>query len=246
MTTEEYLFDNDWEMARERLAALERDRDRAPIRCLEAIGVTAGWNCLEIGGGGGSIAAWLYQRVGPTGSVLATDTNTRVLAALVYPWFEVRTHDIITDPFTAAEFDIVHTSLVLSHLPELERVLKKMANAVKPGGWILVEEPDFTVEAIAPDVEERLINLWTHGMRVVGLVQRQRGMDVTLGQRFFGIVRNLEFTCLASDGQTCMFEGGSPAAEVYRLTMEQLSSPCVATGEITPRSEEPRVGKGSR
>ena len=26
MITEEYLFDNDWKMARERLAALERDR----------------------------------------------------------------------------------------------------------------------------------------------------------------------------------------------------------------------------
>ena len=32
-----------------------------------------------------------------------------------------------------------------------------------------------------------------------------------------------------------MFEGGSPPAEAYRLTMEQLSSPCVATGEITAR-----------
>ena len=235
MTTEEYLFDNDWKMARERLAALERDRDRATIRCLEAIGVTAGWHCLEIGGGGGSIAAWLCQRVGPTGSVLATDTNTRFLAALDYPWLEVRTHDVITDPLPAAQFDLVHTRLVLTHLPERERVLKKMADAVKPGGWILVEEPDFTIEAIAPEVEERLINLWTHGMRVVGLVQRQRGMDVTLGQRLFGMMRHLGFTSLASEGQTCMFEGGSPAAEAYRLTMEQLSSPCVATGEITAR-----------
>ena len=29
-----------------------------------------------------------------------------------------------------------------------------------------------------------------------------------------------------------MFQGGSPAVEAYRLTMEQLSAPCVATGEI--------------
>jgi len=50
MTSEEYLFDNDWKIARERLAALERDRDYATIRCLEAIGVAAGSHCLEIGG----------------------------------------------------------------------------------------------------------------------------------------------------------------------------------------------------
>jgi hypothetical protein len=84
MTSEEYLFDNDWKMTRERLAALERDRDYATIRCLEAISVAARWRCLEIGGGGGSIAAWLCERVGSMGSVLATDTNTRFLAALDY------------------------------------------------------------------------------------------------------------------------------------------------------------------
>ena len=67
MITEEYLFDNDWKMARERLAALERDRDYATIRCLETASVAAGWHCLEIGGGGGSIAAWLCERVGSMG-----------------------------------------------------------------------------------------------------------------------------------------------------------------------------------
>ena len=119
------------------------------------------------------------------GKRFSNRSNTRFLAAPDYPWLEVRTHDVITDPLPAAQFDLVHTRLVLTHLPEGERVLKKMSDAVKPGGWILVEEPDFAVEAIAPDVEERLINLWTHGMRVVGLVQRQRGMDVTLGQRLW-------------------------------------------------------------
>lgn len=84
MIPEEYLFDNDWKMARERLAAFERDRDYATIRCLEAISVAAGWHCLETGGGGGSIAAWLCERVGSMGSVLATDRNTRFLAALDY------------------------------------------------------------------------------------------------------------------------------------------------------------------
>src|SRR5262245_29902086 len=110
-----------------------------------------------------------------------------------------------------------------------------MADAVKPGGWILVEEPHFTIEAIAPQVEERLIKLSTQGLRVLGLVQQKRGMDVTLGQQLFWYGRNLEFTSPASDRQKCMFEGGSPAAEADRLTMEQLSSPCVATGEIAAR-----------
>ena len=34
---------------------------------------------LEIGAGGGSIARWLAERVGPTGSVLATDIDPRFI-----------------------------------------------------------------------------------------------------------------------------------------------------------------------
>ena len=137
MTTEDYLFDNDWKMARERLAALERDRDPATIRCLETIGVAARWRCLEIGGGGGSIAAWLCQRVGATGRVVATDTNTRFLAALDYPWLEVRTHDVITDTLFTAQFDLVHTRLVLTHCLNASRCWKKWPRPSSPaaGSW---------------------------------------------------------------------------------------------------------------
>lgn len=232
MTDAEYLFDNEWKMAHARVAALERDRDHASIRCLETIGVAAGWHCLEIGGGAGSIAAWLCQRVGPMGRVVATDTNTRFLASLDYPCLEVLTHDVVTEALPSGAFDMVHTRAVLTHLPEADSVLKKMAGAVKPGGWLLVEEMDFSTEAIAPGIDPGLINLWIKGMRAVNLVQRQHGMDLIFGLRLYSMVRDLGFTSLASEGQTCMFQGGGPRSEAYRLTMEQLQDPCVATGEI--------------
>jgi ubiquinone/menaquinone biosynthesis C-methylase UbiE len=47
------------------------------IRRMGNIGVTDGWICLEVGAGAGSIARWLARRVGPTGSVVATDLDTR-------------------------------------------------------------------------------------------------------------------------------------------------------------------------
>ena len=45
--------------------------DPATTRCLIAIGVTQGWRCLDVGAGGGSVARWLAERVGPDGSVVA-------------------------------------------------------------------------------------------------------------------------------------------------------------------------------
>jgi tRNA A58 N-methylase Trm61 len=63
----------------ERLALLERARDPGTIRRLEALGVTSGWRCLEMGAGRGSITRWLAERAGPTGSVVAADIDTRFL-----------------------------------------------------------------------------------------------------------------------------------------------------------------------
>ena len=61
----------------------------------------AGWRCLEVGGGSGSIANWLADRVGDTGSVVVTDIDPRFLNRSPRRNVEVRRHDISTDPLAA-------------------------------------------------------------------------------------------------------------------------------------------------
>jgi hypothetical protein len=58
-----------------RFSVLEAAFPPSTIGYLTGVGVTAGWACWEIGASGGSIARWLAERVGPTGSVLATDID---------------------------------------------------------------------------------------------------------------------------------------------------------------------------
>jgi len=48
----EYSLDNDWILARQRLALLEAHTDVGTIRFLDALDVGDGWRCLEVGGGG--------------------------------------------------------------------------------------------------------------------------------------------------------------------------------------------------
>src|SRR5688500_13501668 len=72
-------------MQSERLRTLEALLDAGTIQHLERRGVRRGWRCLEVGAGGGSIAAWLAARVAPEGSVVATDLDTTVLEALAHP-----------------------------------------------------------------------------------------------------------------------------------------------------------------
>jgi SAM-dependent methyltransferase len=108
-----YTLDNAWRQARERLVSLEALADPVSIPHLEALGVGEGWRCLEVAAGAGSLADWLCRRVGPSGYVLATDLDPRLLDGLQQPNLEVRQHNILTDPLPEAAFDLVHARNLL-------------------------------------------------------------------------------------------------------------------------------------
>jgi SAM-dependent methyltransferase len=133
-----YSFDASWEGERQRLARIEAWLDPQSIRIFEEHGVQPGWRCLDVGAGGGSLTEWLCDRVGPRGSVVALDADTRFLDKLSAPNLEVRRSDVVHEPMPEREFDLVHTRFLLQHLPEREHVLEKLARAVKPGGRLIV------------------------------------------------------------------------------------------------------------
>jgi ubiquinone/menaquinone biosynthesis C-methylase UbiE len=121
-----YIFDNAAPQASQRFASLETLYDPWTIRHLEATGLGPGWQCWEIGAGGGSIARWLAERCGPTGHILVTDIDPRFLvepASLDHAPLEIQRHDIGSDPLPAKLFDLIHARLVLFHVPAREQVL---------------------------------------------------------------------------------------------------------------------------
>jgi SAM-dependent methyltransferase len=72
--------------------------------------------------------------------VVATDLDTRFLEAAAQDGVAVLRHDILNDPLEPASFDLIHTRLLLMHLPERERALDNMLRALRPGGTLLVED----------------------------------------------------------------------------------------------------------
>jgi len=74
----------------ERLDLLEQLFDPGSRRRLEM--ARPGWRCLVVGAGCGSMAAWLAQRVGPAGQVVATDIDCRYLDRLDLPNLQVVQH----------------------------------------------------------------------------------------------------------------------------------------------------------
>jgi ubiquinone/menaquinone biosynthesis C-methylase UbiE len=135
-----YSFDPSWEGERARLACIEEWLDPYSIDAFLEHGVAEGWRCLDVAGGGGSLTRWLCDRVGPSGSVVAVDRDTRFLDKLGAPNLEVRRVDVVNDELPEAAFDLVHTRFLLQHLEQREEILRKLANALAPGGVLLVME----------------------------------------------------------------------------------------------------------
>jgi SAM-dependent methyltransferase len=134
----QYSFDASWEGERGRLALIEGWLDPHSIRAFEELGVEPGWRCLDVGAGGGSITQWLCDRVGPAGSVVAVDADTRFLEKLGAPNLEILRADVEHEELPRAAFDLVHTRFLLQHLPGRDRVLEKLAGALRPGGRLLI------------------------------------------------------------------------------------------------------------
>ncbi len=120
---QDYLFDNTTDAEETRLRTVEAELDSGTIHHLQELGVGPGMQCLEIGGGGGSITAWLCDRVGPDGSVTATDLEPCYLKRLQAKNLVVLRHDILADALPQNQFEFSHVRWLLHHLEEPRRAL---------------------------------------------------------------------------------------------------------------------------
>ena len=126
-----------------RLTSLASMLDAGTITHLDEFGVGPGWNCLEVGAGSGSIAAWLSDRVAPSGHVTAVDLYPELLDHLSHPNLESKRWDITSDEDLPGRYDLIHARWMLHWLPDPLRVLQRLSSALTPGGVLFVEEPDF-------------------------------------------------------------------------------------------------------
>jgi len=152
MTT--YALDQAWHAERDRLDSLTSLYDPRTLELCERLGLREGWQCLDVGAGTGSLARRLGERVGPTGSVVALDVDTRFLEPFATERLHVVAADVTAEPLPAGRFDLVHARLVLEHLPARDDVLRSMVAALRPGGRLLVEDFDWcTADLVDPPSE---------------------------------------------------------------------------------------------
>jgi ubiquinone/menaquinone biosynthesis C-methylase UbiE len=143
-----YALDPAWHAERDRLDSITSLYDERTLGLCERLGFAPGWHCLDAGAGTGSLAVALAERVGPDGTVTALDADARFLRPLESERLLVVESDLEAGNLPAGTFDLVHARLVLEHLPRRDAVLASLAAAVRPGGWLLIEDFDWSTAMV--------------------------------------------------------------------------------------------------
>jgi SAM-dependent methyltransferase len=223
--------DSQDELARLRL--LEDECDPHTGRYLDAIGLRAGWRCLEVGAGAGGLACWLAERVGPTGTVVAADIDPRYLGDLREANVEVRQCDITRDDFEPESYELVHSRFLLMHLDDPADALRRMSAALRPGGWLVAEEPDNDV-AGSLDPAHPLSQHFDFCYRTrVEFASAAKITDLRFGKQLPLYMQALGPSEMGNEGVARVIRGGDPFSHMWIKTWQRIDDAVIASGVLS-------------
>lgn len=200
------------------------------MRLAVELGIGKGHRCLEVGAGTGSVARTLADLVGPEGHVLAIDRDVRFLDDLPAA-VEVRCADVMADDLPQAQFDLVHARLLVAHLHPHRHALRRLAAAVAPGGWLLVEEADWTcADLVVPEAP-----VHTALIRALQQIMGEGGFDATYGRRLLGDMLSLGFTDVSTEFRGTQSRSSSQAWVAWQLLVEQFQQSILNAGLLSER-----------
>jgi len=127
---------------------LRNDVYRRPLAtALERLGLGQGWRCVDVGAGAGDVTVALAELVGREGRVYAVDSDPRARDEVAAAAARAGDAQVVAitqsgeDLLLPEPVDLAFCRFVLMHVAEPSAVLARMAAAVRPGGYVVVQEP---------------------------------------------------------------------------------------------------------
>jgi len=131
-------------------------------------------NILDVGTGEGGFIPVLLKTF-PGAIITGIDPNTDSLKAAKQKFPGIRFLEMEAEKlqFDDGQFDVVSISMALHHLPKIKKALKEIKRVVKPGGFIIINEPISDNLNPAQEVHKMYHHFRSRIDRILGTYHRQ-------------------------------------------------------------------------
>lgn len=170
----------------DRLLLLARDRWPDTRALLARAGVGPGMRCLDLGCGGGEVTFELARLVAPDGVAVGVDMDEVKLSLAREAARERSVENVefraanVNDWDEPAAYDVVYSRALLQHLSQPVALLRRMWDAVRPGGALIVEDVDHESWTCHPENEG-----FAFFKRNFCLALDHAGGDHTIGRKLY-------------------------------------------------------------
>ena len=218
----------------DRVSALETARAYKK-RSFHLLRATEGARVLEVGCGTGEDTRVIASSIGPSGLVVGVDNSATMIeecrrrADGSGTPVEYHVGDAHHLQFPENTFDACRADRTFQHLDDPARALDELVRVVRPGGWVVVSEPDWgtlVIDGQDRPLTQRMTGLWCEtarngwmGRRLPVLFKRAGLTDVTVLHEAL----TLDFFPVASEvlgirkvTAAAVAAGAAPAEDVER------------------------------
>ncbi len=139
---------------------------------------------------------------------------------------QLRQGNIVAGPIEPASFDLVTARALLHHVGDAEAAIVNLVASLRPGGAIVLIEPDFLPITIAEPPEVRAF--WDGWLAW----SRERGIDYHIGRTLAPRLAALGLEQIGGAAETAIYNGSSPWADYWTQTIVELRNDLVSSREL--------------
>ncbi len=224
-----YIFeDQNADHELQRLKLIETAFDGRSKQLIKHCGIGTGMQCLEIGPGAGGMLRWMGRQVGKSGLALGVDKDIKHLSDLRDAPFKILQGNI-AELNLNDRFDIVHARYVLIHNKDANEILKKIFALLNPGGYAIIEEPDFD---LAMDITGFGESAQNKVNQAICALYEQMGLNPAYGSQLPSQCSNIGFSLDKIEAKAHICNGGSIVAKLMGVSIDVLREKYKSTGVV--------------